>query len=69
LGDIIKNAHGVALFPSAENAYEMSWSEQEYLGLYQRIIWGNFKGKVDNEWMVLDHFNNTATPLRSWLEG
>ena len=69
LGDSMKNAYAVALFPSAEKWYETSWSEQEYLGLYQRIIWGNFKGKVENECMVLDHHNNTATPLRKWLEG
>lgn len=66
LGDGEKSPHNIALFPSAENQYNQSWSEQEYLGLYQRIIWGNFAGK-EPEWLVLDHRKNTAVGLRDWL--
>lgn len=69
LGDGLKTAAAVALFPSAETWHDTTWSEQEYLGLYQRIIWGTFQGKEENEWMVLNHHNNTAIPLRRWLEG
>ena len=69
LGDGMKTSLVVALFPSAETWDETEWSEQEYLGLYQRIIWGNFKGQEKPEWMVLNHHENTATPLRKWLEG
>lgn len=69
LGDGLKGTQSVALFPSAETSDNTSWSEQEYLGLYQRIIWGDFQGKETCEWMVLNHHSNTATPLRSWLEG
>lgn len=69
LGDGMKTSFAVALFPSAETWNETEWSEQEYLGLYQRIIWATFKGKEDPEWMVLNHHDNTATPLRKWLEG
>jgi hypothetical protein len=56
----------VALFPSAEKQYEQSWAEEEYLGLYQRIIWGNFKDQKP-EWLVLDHRKNSALRLRQWL--
>lgn len=67
LGDGTNRAQNVALFPSAEQSNEKSWSEQEYLGLYQRIIWGNFEGKVKPEWMVLDHIKNVGNELRNWL--
>ncbi len=69
LSDGMKTTAAVALFPSAETWYDTTWSEQEYLGLYQRIIWGNFKDTEDNQWMVLNHHINTAIPLRRWLEG
>lgn len=66
LGDGHNTGHSVALFPAAEKSYEQAWSEQEYLGLYHRIIWGNFKGQTE-EWLVLDHRENTAVRLRDWL--
>ena len=66
LGDGSRNPDNVALFPASDKSYEQSWSEQEYLGLYQRIIWGNIKGK-EPEWLVLDHRKNTAEPLSNWL--
>ena len=56
----------IALFPSSEKSYEQSWSEQEYLGLYDRIIWGNFKDQKP-EWLVYDHHSNTAEALGKWL--
>ena len=58
----------VSLFPSAETATEQEWSEQEYMGLYQRIIWGNFTGEKKCQWMVLDHRKNTARKLAEWLQ-
>jgi hypothetical protein len=67
LGDGANKDYNVALFPSAEQYYEQSWSEQEYLGLYQRIIWGDFKGREKSEWMVLNHIENTGTELSTWL--
>jgi hypothetical protein len=67
LGDGCNRDVNVALFPSAETALEQQWSEQEYLGLYQRIIWGNFAGEENGQWLVLDHRKNTAVRLRQWL--
>jgi hypothetical protein len=62
-----KRPANVALFPSAEGQYEQSWSEQEYLGLYRRIIWANLKGEEKPQWLVYDHHNNTAISLYQWL--
>ena len=67
IGDGDKRDLQVSLFPSAEDAYEQKWSEQEYLGLYQRIVWGTFKNEEKPEWMVLDHRNNSGTKLGTWL--
>ena len=67
LGDGVNKDCNVALFPSAEKYYEQSWSEQEYLGLYQRIIWGDFNGRDKSEWMVLNHIKNIGIELSNWL--
>jgi hypothetical protein len=67
LGDGVLRSSNVALFPSAETAFEQAWSEREYLGLYQRIIWGNFQGQHTNQWLVLNHRDNTARTLSTWL--
>jgi hypothetical protein len=63
LGDGTNRDVNVALFPSAETAGEQEWSEQEYLGLYQRIIWANFADEEKGQWMVSDHRKNTGTRL------
>jgi len=67
LGDGVNRDADVALFPSAETIVEQQWSEQEYLGLYQRIIWGDLVGEKKYQWLVLDHRKNTATRLADWL--
>lgn len=67
LADGEKSQSKVALFPAANRATEQRWAEQEYLGLYERIVWGNFAGKKP-EWLVLNHIKNTATTLREWLK-
>lgn len=66
LGDGRNKEPNVALFPSADTADNQNWADQEYLGLYRRILWANFTDK-EPEWLVLDHRNNTATTLHSWL--
>lgn len=63
-----KGSWPVALFPTAASSYEQSWSETEYLGLYQRIVWGKIKDVTENDgWIVLNHEKNTAVTLRRWL--
>jgi len=67
LADGYKKPKNVCLFPAPESASEYRWTEQEYLGIYDRIVWGTFKQKDRPEWMVWNHKENTATALREWL--
>jgi hypothetical protein len=67
LGDGIRQHPNVALFPATESALETEWSQQEYLGLYSRIVWGQIKGEEKQKWLVWDHHSNTASGLRNWL--
>jgi TIR domain len=67
LGDGIRKVENVTLFPSADAVAEMTWAEQEYLGLYQRIVWGNFEGKANPEWIVYNHVTTVGVPLGSGL--
>lgn len=67
LGDGLRKPENIALFPSAEYAHETTWSKQEYLGLYNRIVWGELKGEEKPLWFVWDHHRNTGTRLRQWL--
>jgi TIR domain len=67
LGDGIKYPRNVSLFPVVEKSYEKAWTEQEYLGLYNRIIWGTFQGKEQAEWMVYNHRTNNADKLKEWI--
>lgn len=69
LADAYKVYHNVALLPAAESEYDQAWAEQEYLGLYKRIVWGNIKGYEKSCWMVYDHITNTAQPLLDWIRG
>ena len=69
IADGEKGAYPVALFPTANKSNEQRWAEQEYLGLYRRIVWGTMTGWSEKGWMVLNHVKNTATSLRKWLEG
>lgn len=68
LADGYKRPRNVCLFPAVEKANEYEWTEQEYLGIYDRIIWGNFKGEEKNQWLVYNHYENSAVKLRTWLE-
>ena len=67
LGDGSKNNSDIALFPSVENSHETKWLEQEYLGLYNRIVFGALKGYDKDVWMVYNYQENSATELSKWL--
>ncbi len=66
LADAEKSPSKIALFPAANKAFEQKWSEHDYLGMYDRIVWGHIKGKK-NEWLVLNNAESSAIGLRSWL--
>lgn len=67
LSDGFKGSRNTAIFPGVETRYETQWAEQEYLGVYDRIVWGDLEGYEDRLWMVWNQESNTATPLRIWL--
>lgn len=66
LGDGGKTPKNVAIIPAAQTQGDQAWAEREYLGLYDRVVWGNFQGKGP-EWLVYDHHDNTAVRLSEWL--
>lgn len=66
ISDGEKSPASVALLPVSESSNDQKWAEQEYLDLYDRIIWGNFEGQAP-EWLVYNHHFNNATRLREWL--
>ena len=68
LGDGAKTNYDIAIFPSAEKYYDTTWLEQEYLGLYRRIVWGKHVDYEKEIWMVCNCKENTATPLDKWLD-
>ncbi|TBZ85561.1 toll/interleukin-1 receptor domain-containing protein [Rhizobium leguminosarum] len=67
VADGYKDLPNIALFPSSDTAYDMSWADWEYLGLYHRIVWGKHQNYEKEIWMVLDQRTFTATELSAWL--
>ncbi|RYF44853.1 MAG: TIR domain-containing protein, partial [Cytophagaceae bacterium] len=67
LGDGLKKGNSVAILPSIETNSDQEWVEREYLGIYDRIVFGRIQGIEDMLWMVLNQEKNTAMSLRSWL--
>lgn len=68
IADEKKKLPNIALLPDVGNQTNAEWPEQEYLGLYPRIVLNTFKGQVTPVWMVLDHHNNTGIELSEWLK-
>jgi len=68
LGDGTKKNNDIAIFPTGEKSYETTWTEQEYLGLYRKIMFGKLEGYEKEVWMVHNNQNNTATELSKWLK-
>jgi hypothetical protein len=67
LADGCKRARNVAILPSPDEANNYQWSEREYLGIYDRIVWGDLAGRTKPVWMVFNQEENTATELSEWL--
>lgn len=68
IGDEKKTIRNVALLPTVETSQNVDWPEQEYMGLYPRIVLNKFKGQENPVWMVLDHHKNEGTELKEWLK-
>lgn len=67
IADQAKGLSRVAILPTVETQTDAKWSSWEYLGLYDRIVWGDLEGEAKRVWMVLDERKNTATKLSLWL--
>lgn len=68
LADGYKGLERIALFPAVEQPHDTAWTSWEYLGLYDRIVWGKMNGRNKELWMVYDERKNSATPLTDWLK-
>jgi len=67
LADGYRTPKNVAILPTPETSHERVWSEQEYLGIYDRIVYGTLQGHSSQVYMVWDQENNTAIELSAWL--
>lgn len=67
LADGYKRQANVAIFPSVKSENDTKWTEQEYLGTYDRIVFGDLEGQDKPLWMVLNQEKNEATSLFHWL--
>ena len=66
IADGIKDYSNIAILPSSENKYEEEWAEQEYLGIYMKVI----KGSIANgptDWIVVNLHTNKGHYLKDWL--
>lgn len=67
IADGYKKPQNVAILPAVEKTTDKQWAEQEYLGIYDRIVWGKLEGHVKEVWMVWNDDANTAIELSKWL--
>lgn len=63
-----KKLPNIAILPDVGNSPNAEWPEQEYLGLYPRIVFTNFNGQTTPVWMVRDHHKKTGIELSEWLK-
>lgn len=68
IADEKKKLANVALLPDVGNQNNVDWPEQEYLGLYPRIVLATFDGQNKPVWMVLDHHTKRGIELSVWLK-
>jgi len=68
IADGKKDFERLAVFCAIGTGSNDNWTEWEYMGLYQQIIWGNIKGRDDPLWFVWNRDQNTGIPLRKWLQ-
>ncbi|MDB5595664.1 MAG: hypothetical protein JWM36_2625 [Hyphomicrobiales bacterium] len=68
LSDGFKNAAHTVILPGPDKATETKWAEQEYLGVYDRIVYGPLQGHSSSVYMVWNRKSNTATELSLWLK-
>lgn len=67
IADGAKSGAQTAIFPSVDNVTDTQWAEREYLGVYDRVVFGRLDGYSEPVWMVWNHRKNSAQTLRDWL--
>lgn len=67
IADGYKNIMNITLFPAVDEINDTAWTSSEYLGLYDRIVWGKLEGYEGNVWMVLDQKAYRGVQLSEWL--
>ncbi|WP_316227118.1 toll/interleukin-1 receptor domain-containing protein [Bradyrhizobium sp. SZCCHNS3052] len=67
LADGYKTPANTAIFPSVDTAADHRWAEREYLGIYDRVVFGKFEGHPTPVFMVYNQEKNVATELSAWL--
>ena len=67
VADGYRRPQNVAILPGVDNSTETAWAEQEYLGIYDRIMHGRIKGRAEPCYMVYNQERNSAMELGSWL--
>lgn len=68
LADEKKKISNIALLPDSRDSSSNDWINQEYMGLYPRIVRHTFKGQTSPVWMVYDQHENNGTELSKWLK-
>jgi len=68
LADGYKRSKSVAILPSPEQQSETSWTSQEYLGVYDRIVFGPLEGRIGSVYKVQNTEAGTAVELSDWLK-
>lgn len=68
IADERKGLNKVAILPAVDSVSDVSWTNWEYLGLYDRVVWGDLNGYKEKIWMVIDERANTASTLFDWLK-
>lgn len=67
LSDGHKTTYSTAIFPAVQIPASAEWVRLEYLGAYDRIVWGEQEGRSGHFWMVWNQETNNAIPLNEWL--
>lgn len=65
LADGYKSPSHMAVFPGVDSQTDTEWTEQEYLGLYDRIVIES--DGLRDRYYVVKSLGNEKTTLRSWL--
>jgi len=67
LADGYKTTGHLATFPTVDTSTDHKRVEREYLGLYDRVVFGQFKGQSSSVFMVSNQETNEGTELSQWL--